>query len=126
MPLNSIIMLIVGVVIGSLVGYILFQSKTRGQSYQGQLDTEKTLQELKSTLFIDSIRKLGNLDLKKMLSFFPTVNLRSFLKALSDSQKKNQKKSTTLSVVSLDKSKYVISDLVPKIYFYVLSCLCTS
>lgn len=41
-------MLIVGVVIGSLIGYIALQSKTRGQSYPGQTEGEKSLQELKT------------------------------------------------------------------------------
>lgn len=50
-----------------------------------------SLQELKSAILIESIRILGKLDLKKTLVFFPTINLKSFLKALNDCQKKKMK-----------------------------------
>ena len=61
------------------------------------LNLVNSLQELKSALFIDSIRELGNMDRKTVLSYFPSVTLKSFSNALANSERKRALKADAAS-----------------------------
>jgi hypothetical protein len=73
------------------------------------LNLVNSLQELKCVIFIDSIRELAQLERKDVISFFPNVSQKSFLKALAEAkakslkenqkenEKENQKDSSTLT-----------------------------
>lgn len=61
------------------------------------LNLVNSLHELKSTLFIESIRELGNMDRKTVISYFPSVNIKTFANALANSERKRALKSISNS-----------------------------
>lgn len=55
------------------------------------LNLVNSLQELKCVIFIDSIRELSQLERKDVISYFPSVSQKSYLKALAEAKAKSQR-----------------------------------
>lgn len=55
------------------------------------LNLVNTLQEFKCVILIESIREISNLERKDVVSYFPNVSLKAYLKALADTKAKLQR-----------------------------------
>jgi hypothetical protein len=81
------------------------------------LNLVNSLQELKCVLFIDSIREISHLERKDVISCFPSISQKSFLKALAEakakSQKELQKDSSALTTGDTE-GQFAFADILDK------------